>query len=386
MSRMLIPALAVLAIFAFSIPASAQGAKEAARLQKVAAQKLIAQADDAIDRSRKQDPKDAKIALVDLLSQVRESLDLTASQQASLVARLQARLSAVQGTAGPSRVPQDQRPQREPPPRYKAPASDPSGGVGSIAKSFQDSAKYAQTKNAELIQQRQKGRTAVDLSIERSAVLTDRDIAFAADWKEISARRKKTVGQPMTDKEVALLKTLNSTMSVNYDKDKFKSVIGHIQDKTGLSIIIDEASLRDANVDYEADTVDFKVAKVTVRTILKKVLGDKGLTYIIKEGAIQVMTPKKASEFTVVKTYQIDDLIAPSPQMQARFGPLMGQLQMQQNAQMLANMIASTIEPSYWQPNGPGVIQFYAPTRSLIIRASAEMHYQLASPGVFGGR
>ena len=159
-----------------------------------------------------------------------------------------------------------------------------------------------------------------------------------------------------------------------------------IQDKTGLSIIIDPASLQDANIDYEADTVEFKVEKVSVRTILKKVLGDKGLTYIIKEGAIQVMTPKRASEHTVTRSYDIADLVAPSTQMQGRFGPLMGQMQRQQNAQMLANMIASTIEPSYWQPNGPGVIQYYAPTQSLIIRASAEMHYQMASPGLFGGR
>jgi hypothetical protein len=382
MSRILIPVLAVLALAAFSMRASAQGAKEADRIQKLEAQKLVAQANDAIERSRKQDAKDAKIALADMLRQVRGSSDLTSSQQASLVARLQARLNVV----NPSRISEDTRPQRDPPPRYKAPAADPNGGVGSIAKGFQDSAKNAQKTNAELIVQRQKGRTAIDLSIERSAVLTDGDIAFAKDWKQLTERRKKTVGQQLTEKEVALLKILNSTMSVNYDKEKFKAVIGHIQDKTGLSIIIDPASLQDANIDYEADTVEFKVEKVSVRTILKKVLGDKGLTYIIKEGAIQVMTPKRASEHTVTRSYDIADLVAPSTQMQGRFGPLMGQMQRQQNAQMLANMIASTIEPSYWQPNGPGVIQYYAPTQSLIIRASAEMHYQMASPGLFGGR
>src|SRR5205807_2178049 len=103
-------------------------------------------------------------------------------------------------------------------------------------------------------------------------------------------------------------------------------------------LIVDEASMRDAMADYD-DPVSFKVEKVTVRTILKKVLGDRGLTYIIKEGNIQVMTPKKASEHTVVRTYQVDDLVAPSPQMQMMFGPIVGQLQMQQNAQMLMNLI-----------------------------------------------
>ena len=62
------------------------------------------------------------------------------------------------------------------------------------------------------------------------------------------------------------------------------------------------------------------------------------------------------------------------------------QAKMMQNAQQLINLIQATIEPNYWQPNGPGTIAFFAPTKSLLIRASAEMHYQLGSPGMFGGR
>ena len=69
-----------------------------------------------------------------------------------------------------------------------------------------------------------------------------------------------------------------------------------------------------------------------------------------------------------------------------QFGPFIAQAQMMQNAQQLILLIQQVIEPNYWQPNGPGSIVFYPPTKSLIIRASAEMHYQLGSPGIFGGR
>jgi len=388
MSRFVLPAFAAFALLAFSITSSGQDLKEIARLQKVAAQKITDQVGDAIDFSRKQDPTVAKFALQEMLRKVRDSQDLLESQRTPLVQKLQARIRTVEDSARAKNIVQDQRPTYRDPdrPKYSKQASDQSGGVGSVAKDWTDLAKGAQKTQAELIREREKNRTRIDLGIEKSAVLSTADpIEFPPYWKELTERRKKMVEQQLTKKEVALLKTLNSTMSVDYDNEKFKAVINHLQDKTGLTIIVDEASLNDAGTDYDA-LVTFKIQKVTVRTVLKKILGDKGLTYIIKEGAIQVMTPKKAAEHTVVRAYQIDDLVAPSPQMQMMFGPFIAQAKMMQNAQQLINLIQATIEPNYWQPNGPGTIAFFAPTKSLLIRASAEMHYQLGSPGMFGGR
>jgi hypothetical protein len=388
MSRYVLSGLAALALFTFSITAWGQDLKEVARLQKVAAQKITDQVGDAIDFSRKQDPAVAKFALLEMLRQVKDSQDLLESQRTPLVQKLQARIRTVEDSARAKRISQDQRPPFRDPdrPNNSKQASDPSGGVGSVAKNWTDQAKGAQKTQADLIREREKNRTRIDRGIEESAVLSTADpIEFPPYWKELTERRKKMVEQQLTKKEVALLKTLNSTMSVDYDNEKFKAVINHLQDKTGLTIIVDEASLNDAGTDYDAP-VTFKIQKVTVRTVLKKILGDKGLTYIIKEGAIQVMTPKKAAEHTVVRAYQIDDLVAPSAQMQMMFGPFIAQAKMMQNAQQLINLIQATIEPNYWQPNGPGTIAFFAPTKSLLIRASAEMHYQLGSPGMFGGR
>jgi hypothetical protein len=388
MPRYVLPGITALALFAFSITASGQDLKEVARLQKVAAQKITDQVGDAIDFSRKQDPAVAKFALQEMLRQVKDSQDLLESQRTPLVQKLQARIRTVEDSARAKKISQDQRPPYRDPdrPKYSKQASDPPGGVGSVAKDWTDQAKGAQKTQADLIREREKNRTRIDLGIEKSAVLSTADaIEFPPYWKELTERRKKMAEQQLTKKEVALLKTLNSTMSVDYDNAKFKAVINHLQDKTGLTIIVDEASLNDAGTDYDA-LVTFRIQKVTVRTVLKKILGDNRLTYIIKEGTIQVMTPKKAAEHAVVRAYQIDDLVAPSPQMQMMFGPFIAQAKMMQNAQQLMNLIQATIEPDYWQPNGPGTIAFFAPTKSLLIRASAEMHYQLGSPGMFGGR
>ena len=60
-----------------------------------------------------------------------------------------------------------------------------------------------------------------------------------------------------------------------------------------------------------------------------------------------------------------------------------GEMQAAQMAQQVISLLQSTIQPDYWQPNGPGSIVYFPATKSLVIRASAEMHYQLGQPGMF---
>lgn len=350
--------------------------------RQAAVQKIKADVKESIDRSRKLDAMDARHLLLRMLREVKDSRDLLEADRTPLVQSIQVRINQLDENARAKKIVQEQQPLREPPIRTKSPVDAGDSGVAKRASDFIVPGKTAAQLHSELIRDREKNLLAIKNGIETSAVPTDKEIAFAKDWKERRERLQSFINPKLTKQETALLKTLNSVMSVDYNGDKFKAVLSHLQERTGLVLIMDEASVRDLNLDYD-DPVTFKVQKATVRTILKKVLGDKGLTYIIKEGNIQVMTPKRASEYTVVRSYPVDDLIAPN-QMQLMFGPFAGQAAMMQNAQMLINMIQMTIEPSYWQPNGPGSIVFYPPTRTLLIRASAEMHYQMSSPGMFG--
>ncbi len=383
MSRIILACAALLGL-ALTV-SQAQDLAEIRARQKVAAEKLTGQVDKAIQDSRKMPADDAKFLLRQVLREVKDSRDLPDADRTAMARRLQVRLDQVNGDERGDTVRQNQKPLSDPPggKKFQIPEQPGRGGGGSssVAKDFINSTKSVSNASADNIRKQQEGRLAVNREIERVLPM-DKDINFPSNWKEISERRKSMVSQRLTEKEVKLLKTLNSTLSVKYDKDSFKAVINHLQDRTGLDIIIDEGSMRDANVDYD-DTVTFKVEKASVRTVLKKILGDKGLTYIIKEGAIQVMTPKKASEYTVVRSYPIGDLITPVT-ANAMFPPYMKQLQKQQSAQQIINLIMSMTGQDYWQPNGPGNIAYFPATDSLLIRASSEMHYQLASPGLFG--
>ena len=183
--------------------------------------------------------------------------------------------------------------------------------------------------------------------------------------------------QKLTAKEKALLKMLNSTLSVDFKDTTLKEALELIQEKTNnaLPIFLDEGSLKEANIESD-EPVTFKVRKATVRTILKKILADKGLTYVIKEATIQVVTPQKAREMMVVRTYPVGDLLGSN-------NPFLDPFGFQQLAAInaLINVIKTTIEPSIWEQGG--TITFFPPG-SLIIRAPAELHYQMGFGGGYG--
>ena len=206
----------------------------------------------------------------------------------------------------------------------------------------------------------------------------NRDVTFPKDWAAKTERRKKYAGPVLSEKEVALVKALNSVLSVDYQETPFKAVLEDLQKRTGQAIIVDPNSLKESNTDYN-DPVSVKLKKVLFRTVLRKVLADNGLTFVIQEGTIQVVTPSKAREMMVTRTYPINDIAVP---IGMRFGPFVARFQMLANVQSLINTIKSTVDPSLWTADGGGSIQFFEPGMSLIIRAPTEFHYQLS--GAYG--
>src|SRR5262249_31385193 len=206
------------------------------------------------------------------------------------------------------------------------------------------------------------------------------DVEFPKDWANKVGRDPS---QPkLTKQEIALLKALNSTLSVNYNGVSFKEGIEDLQERTGQTILLGQASLEEAMVEYN-DPVSFKANKVTVRTVLRKILGDKGLTYVLKDASVQVLSPKKAREEVSTRAYPVADLIAADP----RQGLVLGRLQARSNAALLIALIQQTADPQSWKANNenaPGTIFFDEITQSPVVTQPGEMPYMPG--GGWGGR
>jgi hypothetical protein len=225
---------------------------------------------------------------------------------------------------------------------------------------------------------KEKGVIGVQRGIDRSAVPPTKDMEFPPDWKEKTKKRPPAGQVPLSAKEKAIVAALSRPISVDFKGDRFEDVMQYLSTLINQPILLDRGDLKDASIDYETP-VNLSVKGVTLRTILRKILGEYGLTYIVKDETIQVVSQAKARETMVIRAYPVGDLLGvgggPGDPLTNFFGPGVGQIARMQNAANLLRTIQNTVEPNSWQINGgPGTIAFDYATMSLIVKNSAEVH------------
>lgn len=257
-----------------------------------------------------------------------------------------------------------------------------------------------------------EGLFQANLDMSRSAIPPGGELTFPKDWVEKT--KKRTDSAPLSAKERAILKALASPIEVNFKNTRLEEALEYLHRLTGQNILLDQASLKEVDATYDSP-VTMHAKNVSLRSVLKKILADVGLSYVVKEETIQVVTPGRARGTMVTKRYYIGDLLAtmntmppingngfplvaaPSPRpfitpygmVGIAFGgnvpaqtPAVTEATVAQNqVQMLANvkglieMIKNSCDANSWDGNGgQGSISFHLPTMSLIIRQTAEMH------------
>jgi len=348
---------------------------------EVDAQRVVADVKGLLAQAlkvRDTNPQAAKALLNDGLSRLDNSNSVSETDRTALQKQIQARLNEInvlmrqhEAAAVLEAKKAEDKAIRDT--KLKAQAGQGTPGQGSTynqAKDFIGNNKKTLGFYADNKLKREAGSNQIAMELNETAakMTPDRITQRFID----SAKRKEN---SLTADEIKLIKALNSTMSVNFNKNPLKEAVEYIQEKTGLNIFFDELSLKEKGIEYDTDPVTFKAKKVTVRTILKKIFADRGLTFIIKEAAIQVMDPAKASEIMVTRAYPVQDLIQPvvrSP------NPYVANVQTNQAIQGLVLNIMNAVEPASWQANGgKGTITYNQASQSLVIRQSAEFHYQM---------
>jgi hypothetical protein len=245
--------------------------------------------------------------------------------------------------------------------------------VDSVRKSIQDT-RDAITEGKRLAKERETGTRRTMEEIERSSIPIVEDVKFPRDWKKRLALRKPA---DISKKEAAILRILNSTISVDFKDNKLEDIISYLQDKTGQTIFLDKDALKDAMVEYETP-ITLKANKVSVRALLRKILNDLNLTYIIKDEIIQVTSYEKARKSMVVRAYPVADLVTSN--VDSRLPPGAQRLLILQNAAQLIDVIKTTVATDSWanpdaeNGGGGGTISFNLATMSLVIKQSAELH------------
>jgi hypothetical protein len=266
--------------------------------------------------------------------------------------------------------------------------------VGALAKAYpnnpavirlQDQDSMAsRVEDAQQFSRLQEKRITMALnSVPQSSLPAIGDVEFPKDWKEKTKRRMSQV--QLSEKERKIIEALNKPVTVELNNKMLEEALQELSNQIDQNLFIDKKSLADLGIDLNRP-VTLSAKGVSARTALRQLLFAQGLTFVVKDEAIQVVTMERARDLLVTRVYYLGDLaqgIGPFGGVMA--GPLLNFQQTVQNVDLIMKSIQSSVDPLCWKANGgPCTITFHYPSMSIIVRASAEVHSSLGS--TFSGR
>lgn len=373
----------------------------AAKEREVAKQALEQRVQSALDEADKQaDKAKAEEQLRDLLKQVEADDELSIVRKVSLAAGIKERLERLRnGTNKAGKEPGFAADREDDQVREKLDQiselrkqgrlAEAQRAAEALARQHPNNTVAKQVRNnlalADAISE--AGRTAAQAehgtrtalsSPSKSAIPIAGDIQYPSKekWAEINKRPAKWNQVPLTEKEQALLKSLAQALDERIDlKDQpLDKVLEYLQKLLGAQFRVDKKAIDDLNLTYETPISVSLPRGLSKRTILRRILNDVGLTYIIKDEGLMITSVEMAQKELTTRTYQIDDLLGLSSDRYFRSG-VPGPGQMDATVRFLVDLIQSQIDPHSWEKSGgPGSITFFAPTRTLIVKQTAEVH------------
>jgi hypothetical protein len=348
------------------------------------AQKLITDANTALETSRtleKTDAAAAKTLLEKRLREVTDSSSLDDKERNDLRKKLLDRIRDVTGTLAvqknnddfKAKQEADKAAREERERQANSKIENDKKSVYDQSKDKIDSSKKVLDAYAEYKAMREKGATDIQLDVMKTASKMTEE-RFTKDWLKAKDRGK----QKLTPEEKDLLTAINSTISLDLKDVTLKEFLTLIDTKTDskLPIYLDNASIKEAGVDYDSK-ISFSGKKVKLRTVLKKVFADLGLTWAIKDAAVQVITPDRIKDYVVTRAYPVGDLVTP---IDPRMPPLTQKAYAWNQAQMLIATIVQSIEPTTWKgmsERGYGTIMYDEARQTIVVTHTAEMQYML---------
>jgi type II secretory pathway component GspD/PulD (secretin) len=254
---------------------------------------------------------------------------------------------------------------------------------------------------------------------------------------EVSRRRAPLDGMAGPRKkegEREIERKLSTPVNLNFTDVPLKSVIEDLRAYNGINIYVDEPALNEAGISLD-HPVSIKLEQVSLKSALNLLLHGVHLTYVVKDEVLQVTTEDHARGKLETHTFQVADLVipienfgdlrnpvtplvqgtptGPSPTAAAPTpvtGPMSitagtsvgsptggsafasagdsrsGEIKVsgknkptQTQEDTLIKLIQSTVAPRSWsEMGGPGTIDYFPLTMSLVISQTPDIQEQIA--------
>ncbi len=197
------------------------------------------------------------------------------------------------------------------------------------------------------------------------------ELTYPRDWKEITALRSRfnVAAGLESEADRRVRERLKETIrEVDFDDIELEDVIQFLRDISGVSIHMKYSALNAAGI-TKATTVNVHLQEVTLEKVLRVVLEDVGaaapLGYVVDGGVISIATDDDLATKTIVRVYDVRDLILTKSRSVGR----------QALVDNLIDMFKVTVAPDSWQNvNEVGIAEM---GDQLVITQTGENHEKI---------
>ncbi|MBC7854825.1 MAG: hypothetical protein IAF94_15440 [Pirellulaceae bacterium] len=111
-----------------------------------------------------------------------------------------------------------------------------------------------------------------------------------------------------TSAEQSILASLDTIGTFNYQQTPFNKLLDDISRRFSIPLVFATKKLEEAAIDMETP-ITLRIKNVSLRSCLRHLLRELGLTYVIKDGFMQITTPEDACSQLYPVLYPVHDLI-----------------------------------------------------------------------------
>lgn len=241
-------------------------------------------------------------------------------------------------------------------------------GSGDIRLRVEDAKEFARQQNERV--------TLASRGLMKSSLPLKGDIEFPADWKDRAGRRNEEM--KLSKREREIIESLNAPMSLLANERPFEELIQEMSNSMKQDILVDPKSLQDAGLDLKKP-VSVSGRNISARTFLHQILASQGLTFVVQDEVIKVVTVDRARNMLTTRVYYLGDIVATFGG-DLRWGSFLNYELTMANVSVVIDSIVSSIDPQSWNgKGGAGTVHFHFASMSLIVRASTEVHATLGS-------
>ncbi len=215
--------------------------------------------------------------------------------------------------------------------------------------------------------------------VDQSARPSTRDVEYPAGWGAKMAKREDLTREQLTPETESILRALEAKVPTPIKDAPFYDAVEQLSTLIGKTIVVNKNALAEDNQDLRKPVS--APGGVSARTALRVLVQSQGMTFVIKEDVIQVVTVEEARRMLVKRAYYVGDILGGPVSGGATYGPLADLNAANQQAQIIVDSIKRSIDPGIWEGANAGgfaSVSYSPVAQAIVVSAPAEVQASVA--------